>query len=107
MSYNRQNDDMMGPDQVRMNLPQMDMGASRGVNNYNNNSNRPSMNGGGGSILDSKPALVGPFGNHYSIDSTAGSIAGTNTGIGNFGELDTKSVSSTPSKISKFTYSGE
>ncbi len=66
-------------------------------NSYTNNGmsqpQRPSVN-------------AGPFGNHYSIDSTAGSIAG-GTGIGNFNDLDNKSVSSTPSKISKFTYSGK
>lgn len=46
---------------------------------------------------------IGPFGNHYAIDSTAGSIAGT--GIG-FNDLDNKSLTSKTSKLSKFTYSG-
>ena len=46
---------------------------------------------------------IGPFGNHYTIDSTAGSIAGTGVG---FNDLDNKSVTSKQSKLSKFTYSG-
>lgn len=54
--------------------------------------------------VNDKPQFtnIGPFGNHYTIDSTAGSIAGT--GIG-FNDLDNKSVSSKQSKLSKFTYS--
>ena len=87
------NDDDLNPSQIRMNLPQMD----------NNNSYSTDM-----SHLNARPAVVGPFGNHYGIDSTAGSIAGTNIGVGPLGgDSDNKSISSTPSKISKFTYSGE
>ncbi len=92
------NDDGLNTSQIRMNLPQM--GNS---NNNTNNSYSTDM-----SHLNARPAVVGPFGNHYGIDSTAGSIAGTNIGIGPLGvESDNKSISSTPSKISKFTYSGK
>ncbi len=89
--YRNDDDQHLGsanPSQIRMDLPQM--------NTYSTDM----------SHLNARPAVVGPFGNHYGIDSTAGSIAGTNIGVGPLGDSDSKSISSTPSKISKFTYSG-
>lgn len=91
------------------NLPQMSQPPQKpGYNNSYTNNNPSILNSGlNNNSNNDRIGLMntGPFGNHYAIDSTAGSIAGTNTGIGNFHDLDNKSVSSTPSKISKFTYS--
>lgn len=96
-----QNDENMSyTNDVQINLPNMsNPQQQQDLNSYNANNN--------GLINNDRSGLMnmGPFGNHYGIDSTAGSIAGT--GIGNIGDLDNKSLTSTPSKISKFTYSGE
>lgn len=85
-------------------LPQMSQSQNIGARGYNNSymSNNTNMTANNN---DRQGLVTGPFGNHYGIDSTAGSIAGTNTGVGNFHDLDKHSMSSTPSKISKFTYS--
>lgn len=94
MMHNDEN--MRDSNDVHMNLPNMgNPQQQHDLNSYNMNNNNDR----------SGLMPMGPFGNHYGIDSTAGSIAGTNTGIGNIGDLDNKSLTSTPSKISKFTYS--
>ena len=101
----RTDDDMMMNGNDLPQMPQL-QNAPRGYTNsyMSNNTNVTAHNNNNN---DREGLVNGPFGNHYGIDSQAGSIAGTNTVVGNLHDLDKHSMSSTPSKMSKFTYSGK